>query len=121
MWDWFPFPRIYVFTSKKKARRFIRRKFDHDFNWIGKSAQTDYFKMGGEESQAVITIPKREMSMSHKIALIAHECSHIVDAWLEDIGEEDAGGEVRAYATQCAVLTVCDKLGEEWFTETQQT
>ena len=121
IWDWYPFPRIHVFTNRKKSREFIKRKFDQDIAWLGKSAQTDYFSKGGEESQAVITLCVDDESAAQKAATIAHECSHVIDSWLEDIGEDSPGEEIRAYAVQCAVLTVLEQLGEEWLIKTPQT
>lgn len=114
MWDWYPFPRIHTFTSRKKARKFLRRKLGHDMTWLGKSAQTDYFRKGGEESQAVITLCVEGKSASQRAAILAHECSHIIESWLEDIGEDEPGEEIRAYAIQCAMLTCLDQLGESW-------
>lgn len=114
IWDWYPFPRIHVFTSRKKARKFLKRKFDHDMSWLGKSAQTDYFRKGGEESQAVITLCVEDKSTAQRAAILAHECMHVVESWLEDIGEDNAGEEIKAYAIQCAMLTVLGQLGESW-------
>lgn len=117
IWDWYPFPRIHVFTKRKKACKFLKRKFGHDMAWLGKSAQTDYFRKGGEESQAVITLNMEDASASQRAAILAHECMHVVESWLEDIGENDAGEEIKAYAIQCAMLTCLDQLGEEWLTQ----
>lgn len=116
IWDWYPFPRIHVFTKRKKARKFLKRKFDHDMAWLGKSAQTDYFRKGGAESQAVITLCVKDESAAQRAAILAHECLHVVESWLEDIGEDTAGEEIKAYAIQCAMLTCLDQLGEEWLT-----
>lgn len=117
IWDWYPFPRIHVFTSRKKARKFLKRKFEHDMAWLGKSAQTDYFRKGGEESQAVITLCVDDDRASQRAAILAHECLHVVESWLEDIGEDSAGEEIKAYAIQCAMLTCLDQLGESWLTQ----
>lgn len=114
IWDWYPFPRIHVFTKRKKARKFLKRKFGHDMSWLGKSAQTDYFRKGGEESQAVITLCVDDKSTAQRAAILAHECMHVVESWLEDIGEDNAGEEIKAYAIQCAMLAALDELGESW-------
>lgn len=114
IWDWYPFPRIHVFTSRKKARKFLKRKFDHDMAWLGKSAQTDYFRKCGEESQAVIILCVKDKSAAQRAAILAHECMHVVESWLEDIGEDNAGEEIKAYAIQCAMLAALDELGESW-------
>lgn len=114
MWDLYPFPCIHVFTSRKKARKFIKRKTGLKLDWLGKSAQTDYYRKAGAESLAVVTLNCGGATFEQKVAIVAHECSHIVDSWLKDIGEDSPGEEVRAYAIQCAILTCLDQIDPKW-------
>lgn len=113
VWNFFPMPYIRVFTSKKKARKYIKKKTGQEFSWLGKSAQTDTFK-NGNEIIAVITLCVDDESTFQKAAILAHECLHVIDAWMESIGEDNAGEEIRAYAIQCVMLACLDQLGESW-------
>lgn len=45
------------------------------------------------------------------MALLAHECSHAVDAWFDEMGESDPGTEIRAYALQSCILSCLTQLG----------
>lgn len=113
VWNFLPMPFIKTFTSRKKARKYIKKKLGHEFRWIGKSAQTDTFHKG-IEIIAVITLDVDNETPAQKAAILAHECSHVVDAWMENIGEDNAGEEIRAYAIQCVMLACLDQLGEKW-------
>lgn len=120
IWDWFPFPRIHAFSSVKKAKKFVKKRTQgkSSLKWIGKSAQTNYYEgIGVAESFCVLTFDCDDKSAEAKAAMITHECSHLVDHWLEEIGETECGTETRAYALQCAVLATIEQLGEEWLTQ----
>lgn len=115
MWEWYPMPCIKVFTNHKKARKWIKKHTAMEIQWLGKNAQTDYFSEGlHAESLAVITIDGRIKDIKQRIAILAHECSHVVDDWLNDMGEDDAGSEIRAYAIQSAMMACMEQLGESW-------
>ena len=117
MWEWYPMPRIKVFTNHKKARKWAKKYTGIEPRWIGKNAQTDYFSEElHAESLAVITIDGRIKNTKQRIAILAHECSHVVDEWLNDMGEDSAGTEIRAYAIQSAMMACMEQLGEEWLT-----
>lgn len=121
-WDWFPLPRIRVFDSKKKAARYIKTITGFGYTSLNKAAQVNYYTgRDGAESIAVVTFNRKKLqgvSTSALFAIIAHECSHIIDSWLEDMGEDAPGGEVKAYALQACMLAVSEQLGEKWITET---
>lgn len=115
MWEWYPMPRIKVFTNHKKARKWIKKYTGCESQWLGKNAQTDYISEDlHAESLAVITIDGRIKNTKQKIAILAHECSHVVDYWLNDMGEEEPGGEIRAYAIQSVMMACLEQLGESW-------
>lgn len=120
MSDWFPFPIIQVFTNKKKAKKYVKAVTGGSCkcHFLPKAATTSYYEGSGLPSYAVIYIDMSKVegtSLSQKLALIAHECSHIVDAWADEIGEDKMGTETRAYALQSALLGCCEQLGEDWF------
>lgn len=119
MWHFFPFPRIHAFRDKKKAGKFIKKRTQgkSKAKWIGKQGQTDYFKGVGCESFCVLTFDCDESDTAHKAAIVAHECSHLVDHLIEELGETECGTEFRAYALQCAMLATFEQLGEEWLTQ----
>lgn len=114
VWNYLPMPYVRAFTSKKKARKFIKKKTGKEFKWLGKSAQTDAFENERGEVVAVITLCVDDASAAQKAAILAHECSHVLDAWMESIGEDSAGEEVKAYAIQCLMLACLEQLGDEW-------
>lgn len=46
------------------------------------------------------------------IGYLVHEASHAVDGFLDRIGEDNPGGELRAYLTQGVVMSCLQQLGE---------
>lgn len=116
MWEYFPFPRIHVFTSQKKAAKYIKRSFGREFIWAGKNAQVDYFNKAGEESQAVITINFGNESPEQRVAMLAHQCSHIIDEMSKDLDNTYISPEIRACAMQSAMLACLNQLGDKWLT-----
>lgn len=119
MWDWFPFPRIKVFTSRNKAAKYYRTKTDDEIEQFDKSAETHYLSCDtGEDKDIALVIfdgaKFEDMDFSQRMALVAHECSHIVD-YTEEKMAAKLDGETRAYMHQSAMLAVLNQLGVEWF------
>lgn len=118
--DWFPFPTIRVFKSYKKSARYYKTMTGGELERIreDKLALVKWLtndKSG--ESIAIVVINAKQLkddSTAQLYGIIAHECSHIVDHIMEDLGEDEPGTEFRAYALQCAMMTVVEQLGEEW-------
>lgn len=121
MWNWFPFPTIRVFTKKKKAKRYIKTITGKNVKFLNKMAEVHYLEnsegMGSSIMVVLFDIKKlKDTKPSRRAALVAHECSHIVDYILEWMGDEKPDGETRAYMLQCAFVAVIDQLGEKWLT-----
>lgn len=118
IWNWFPFPRIEVFTKRKKVKKFYKELTGKKFKFMEKAAEVHYLENKGNESLAIIYFdPKilKSVSLSQRIGIVAHECSHIVDnieAWM---GEDKLATETRAYFLDTAVMAVCEQLGDKWF------
>lgn len=119
-WDYFPLLTVYAFTSKKKARKFVRKKTGLDYTFIGKSGQCTFYESDRGGGFCVILLRCDDVSTQQKYAILAHECVHYTQYY-----EESTGGkldtETAAYATQSAMLACVDQIGEEWFNATPQT
>lgn len=123
MWNWIPLPRIEVFTSKKKARKFYKEVTGKDMEFLGKAGEAHYLESSGRYDIAIIFFDDKKLnniSLIQRIAMISHECSHIIDDLENSYGEKKFATETRAYLLDSAVAAVCDQLGEEWFTKTQR-
>lgn len=119
IWDVFPFPRIGCFKSEKKARKFVRKMTDGkaDYSSSGFAGQCDLYEESVTgEYFVVIRVDGKGKNTTERVALLAHECSHLVDFFEHHIGEEKLGTETRAYAIQCAMTACLNQLGEEWLT-----
>lgn len=123
MWDWFPFPKIVVYTDYSKADKAYRKMFGEDFALFpGKCAVVHYCIKDGEVPIAFTFIDSEKLedcSLIDKVAIISHEASHIVDNVLEDMSETEVGTETRAYMLQSAVMAIMNQVGEEWLTQQQ--
>lgn len=122
MGEWFPFPIIRAFKSHKKAARYYKTLTGEKLDRIQNDKLAEVHYLENDESckwiAFVVFDGKRikNDSIAQKYGIIAHECSHIVDHMMEDLGEDDPSTEFRAYALQSAMMTVVDQLGEEWLT-----
>lgn len=120
--DWFPFPTIRVFKSQKKAARYYKTMTGGELEKIreDKLALVKWLTNDKScESLAIVVIDAKQLkndSTAQLYGIIAHECSHIVDHIMDDLGEDCPGGEFRAYSLQCAMMAVVEQLGEEWLT-----
>lgn len=122
IWDWFPFPPIFAFTSIKKCRKFVRNKFGKRFERKGVNGTCwVYHHPDCGEISCVVYLNCKDERPSRKYAILAHECCHVADAFFENIKEEEIGEETYAYTVQAAMLACIEQIGEEWFTETPQT
>lgn len=120
--DWFPFPTIRAFRSRKKAKRYYKTmtggRLPRDDS--GSLAYVRY--IGNDDESHTIALMvfdggrMERIGVSERYAIMAHECSHVIDSMMRDIDEDSPSGEFRAYAIQCAMMVVAEQLGESWLT-----
>lgn len=116
--DFLPIPSVKVFTSRKKAKKYVKKHMGLEYRWIdGVDGQASLYEHPEAGSVAVITLECDQYAAYSRIALLAHECCHIVDDWFKMIGETDIATEVRAYMLEGLMYTAIDQLGEQWLTQ----
>lgn len=124
MWNWFPLPRIEVFTSRKKARKFHKALTgEESMRFLDKASQVSYFAGSRRDDIAILVFDEAQFadtSFSQRVAMVAHECSHVVDDFADSIGEDRLGTETRAYLLDSAVASVVEQLGEAWFARKEE-
>lgn len=118
MWDVFPFPRIFCTDSYKKAKRYVKKMTDGEVKYAEPKyeGQASFYEApnGDGENFCVVYVNCDGYPRNARIALLAHECSHVVDFIQDDMGEENLGTETRANLMQAAMRTCLDQLGDEW-------
>ena len=113
--DFLPIPSVKVFTSRKKAKKYVKKHIGLEYRWLnGVDGQASLYEHPEAGSVAVITLECDQYAADSRIALLAHECCHIVDDWFKMIGERDTATEVRAYMLEGLMYAAIDQLGEEW-------
>lgn len=113
--DWMPCPEVHAFTSMKKARKFARKHYGEEPRDVpGSDGVTMYAKNELGHTVCLVVIKKNDSPMAQNMALLAHECVHVAQAWAEDMGEKRPGDEWMAYAVQSAMLECLKQLGDEW-------
>ena len=60
-------------------------------------------------SVSVVLIEDEDAPLHQRLALLAHEATHVATRWCEAIGEEDPGEEEFAYAVQAACGVLFDE------------
>lgn len=118
MWDYFPFPRIFCTTSKKKADQWVKEmtRGAKEFPTPLYDGQCTFYPCNGGENLAVIYVSKKVKDQGQRIALLAHEVSHLVDCIEESLTDERLDTETRAYCMQSAMIACLDQLGKKWLT-----
>lgn len=112
-WDYFPLIPVYAFTSKKKARRFVKEKTGLEYTVTGKNGQCTWYD-NGKVGFCVVRLDCKNKSQAQKYGILAHECVHYAQYFAEHIdGKLDS--ETEAYVVQSAMLACIDQIGEEWF------
>lgn len=117
MRDFYPFPKIKAFTSRKKARKYMKKRFGKGFKILdsqGQCIRWDSDATGGEPV-CVVILDMKDVLPHRRFALLAHECVHVVEAWLDNMGVEEPDGEQVAYGVQCAMLACIDQIGADKF------
>lgn len=123
MRDFFPFPEVKAFTSKKKARKCVKKITGKDVVFGGRYAQCSEYENDstGRMLCVVVMYPAcRDLGYAQKMAMLAHECVHVVKAWLDMMEADKPDEETVAYGVQCAMLECIDQIGEEWFRGKQE-
>lgn len=113
--DWVPCPDVYAFTSRKKARKFAIKHYGGEPKDIpGADGVTWYTKSDQGNTVCLVVIEADGKPVAQQMALLAHECVHVAQAWADDMGETKTGDEWMAYAVQSAMLECLKQLGDEW-------
>lgn len=112
--DWFPCPDVHCFTSKKKARKYARKHYDVDLTILDSMGQTTALVNGNRTACIVIVPKKKDVSKAQRAALLAHECWHVVHAWLDMMKDGEMSEEFIAYAVGCTYMVCIEQLGDEW-------
>lgn len=107
--NWFPEIRVYACTKADEAQRLAIKHTGCDFDDTGKDATT-FTYVKGTDLVAVVLVNEFDSSAS-QIALLAHECSHVVGSFLDNLGEEANDSEFRAYLIQSCMLACLEQLG----------
>lgn len=107
--NFFPEIVVYACTTVKEARRLARKHFGSEFEEPQHEAFA-HILLRGSDIGAVVLVKGFDNS-AQSIALLAHECSHVVGTFLENIGEDSNDSEFRAYETQAVMLACLDQLG----------
>lgn len=103
--------------SEQKRTRYLK-KFEgnaavDEFGDVGKSAEacTDCLmdRKHGGKVYVVWMRPDLDSDAAHDAAVLAHETTHIAIDYLEEIGEDEPGEEMRAYVVQCVVEYLVDE------------
>lgn len=92
---------IFTHSEKKLAR--IYRKFgitQSDAHNITSDARTTHITNGSDGYFIVYMKPCLDWSAAQDVALLAHEATHVMQYYFEDIGEESPGIEAQAYVVQ---------------------
>lgn len=113
--DWMPCPNLHAFASRKKARKFALKQYGEEFEDItGSNAVTATTRDDKGHIACLVVIEANGESTAQKMALLAHECVHVAQAWADCMGEKKPGDEWMAYAVQSAMLECLKQLGDEW-------
>lgn len=107
--NWFPEIIVYACTTVKEARRLARKHFGSEFS-EPKHEACAHILFRGADIGAVVLVKGFDNS-AQSVALLAHECSHVVGEFLDGLGEESNDSEFRAYETQAVMLACLDQLG----------
>lgn len=78
----------------------------------GKQALTA--TLSSPEGITCLVVIEAEASVKQRMALLAHECVHVAQAWAAAMGEDEPGDEWEAYAVQSAMLACLKQLGKSW-------
>lgn len=114
-WDYFPLLPVFAFTSKKKARRFVKKSTGMKYTVTGKNGQCTWYENDNGAGFCVIRLDCKNHTPRQRYAILAHECVHYAQYFAESInGKLDA--ETDAYVVQSAMIACIDQIGEEWFT-----
>lgn len=99
-----PYLDIQLTHSKKKFNWFLKRMGDMQ-NPIAIADEI----MGDKGETFYVVAMKRDLDSSWlaDVDILSHEASHIVDFYLERIGERDAKGELRAYLQGAITRRLC--------------
>jgi len=112
----FPFiPEVRLFHDKKKCRRFMRKHFDGEREFMGDEfAQTWY-----ERGVAVILFPF-DRDWHGDAALLCHEAYHAIMRHFEYLGEDAPGEEFVAYGIQSISKSLFEA-HEKWKAKRRRT
>lgn len=116
-WDYFPLLPVYAFTSKKKARKFVKKCTGLDLTTLGKSGQCTWFENDGG-GFVLILLNVKEETAAQRYSILAHECVHYAQYHAEAVGCP-LDNETQAYIVQSAMHACIDQIGEEWFATPQ--
>lgn len=90
------------FCPTKKAWKKEMKRINCDREYIRNNAQCDMFKCPGAPTLILVTIDKSADTRNpiEVIGLLMHEAVHVWQRVCDEIGEEDPGWEMEAYAIQ---------------------
>lgn len=107
--NWFPRVVVYACTTVEDAKRLAKKHAKCEFEDTGHEATTGLY-VDGLDIMAVVMVKGFDNS-AQKVALLAHECSHVAGEFLDNLGEESNDSEFRSYVVQSVMLACLDQLG----------
>lgn len=107
--NFFPEIRVYACATVDEARRLAKKHFGSDFAAPEHEACASMLSRGADIGAVVLV--KGFDSSAQSVALLAHECSHVVGEFLDGLGEKSNDSEFRAYLIQSCMLACFDQLG----------
>lgn len=111
--DYFPLLPVYAFTSKKKARKFVKEKTGLEYTVTENNGQCTLYE-NGNVGFCIVLLDCKDKPQAQKYALLAHECVHYSQYFSEHI-DGNLDSETEAYVVQSAMLACIDQIGDEWF------
>lgn len=114
--DFFPCPAVYAFTSRKKARKFLKKKYDGELGDLIEGWEAVTVSRNTPKGAVIVIILEldSEKERSQRAAILAHESVHAAHAWASYMKDDEPSEEFVCYATQAVMLECLNQLGEEW-------
>lgn len=105
----FKFITYCLVTNKKQLRQVCKEKGipKHEITIRDTGARVNfvYFEVG---TMAIVQLPDSDHTLSEKLGLLAHECVHIKQQVMDEIGEKFPSDEFEAYFVQDLVTNLTE-------------
>lgn len=99
---------VALYHDRNKLSRDLRERGIEQHLSANCSAQTFHDNYGKGEIYFVMMEDCWEKPLWFQLAILAHEASHIVSYYFDDLGEEEPGEEERAYAMEAVAGCLFD-------------